>query len=75
MNVWIAGRLSKSAVVFLKQTIRLIVSDAKVRIPIDYCQTFMPNLQAAVRHYQVDTAVVVDAAVGLADPVIINLEI
>ena len=72
MSAWTAGRLLKSAVVFLMQTNLPIVNDVKVQTHIDCFQLFTRNLPAVQYLLQVDMAAVVVAAAVPAVPVITN---
>jgi hypothetical protein len=73
MNVLTAGRLLKSAVVFLTRTSPSPAPPVTVRILTDYCRSFIQNHQQD-HHPPVPAgkAVVVDAAAVPAVPVIIN---
>jgi hypothetical protein len=72
MNVLTAGRLLKSAVVFLTQTCPSLAPHVTVRILTDYCQSFIPNHQEQHPPVPAGMAAVVDAAAVPAVPVTIN---
>jgi hypothetical protein len=72
INALTAGRLLKSAVVFLTQICLLSAQHARVRIHVNYYQSFFPNLQEQLQLFQPGMAAVVDAAVVPAVPVTIK---
>jgi hypothetical protein len=72
-NVWTAGRLLKSAVVFLKRINLLPAKNAIVRIRKKCFQNSMRNPQVSLLLVLPDILVVADAAADLAVTVITNL--
>jgi hypothetical protein len=72
MNAPIAGRLLKSAVVFLMQTYPQPALPARAITHIDYCPSFIPNLQEILPRVPPAMADAVDAAAVPVVPVIIK---